>query len=104
MNGCTFCEIVAGRSPSYRVLEDEHTVAFLDIAPASPGHTLVVPREHAADVWTISESAHAQVARMAHRVAALVKAALAPDGVHRPGRRAGGLPLPHARGAAAARR
>ncbi|GLZ11202.1 hypothetical protein Acsp04_14370 [Actinomadura sp. NBRC 104425] len=82
VSDCTFCEIVAGRLPSYRVLEDEHTVAFLDIAPASPGHTLVVPREHAADVWTISETAHAHVAGMVHRVAALVKAALAPDGVN----------------------
>ncbi|TDB88503.1 HIT family protein [Actinomadura sp. KC216] len=91
MDECTFCGIVAGRLPSHRVLEDEHTVAFLDIAPASPGHTLVVPREHAADVWTISEAAHAHVARMVHRVAALVKAALVPDGlniVHSTGRAA----------------
>lgn len=57
-------------------------MAFLDIAPASPGHTLVVPREHAADVWTISETTHTNVARMVHRVAALVKAALTPDGVN----------------------
>ncbi|WUI01909.1 HIT family protein [Spirillospora sp. NBC_00431] len=82
MSDCTFCEITAGRLPSYRVLEDEYTVAFLDIAPASPGHTLVVPREHAADVWTISETTHTNVARMVHRVAALVKAALTPDGVN----------------------
>ncbi len=57
-------------------------MAFLDIAPAAPGHTLVVPREHAADIWTISEPVHEAVARMAHRVAALVKATLAPDGVN----------------------
>jgi diadenosine tetraphosphate (Ap4A) HIT family hydrolase len=36
MNDCTFCEIVAGRLPSFRVLEDEHTLAFLDIRPVSP--------------------------------------------------------------------
>ncbi|MEU8124676.1 HIT domain-containing protein [Spirillospora sp. NPDC049024] len=82
MKDCAFCGIVAGRLPSYRVLEDERTVAFLDIAPAAPGHTLVVPREHAADIWTISELAHEAVSRMVHRVAALVKAALAPDGVN----------------------
>lgn len=82
VNDCTFCKIILGRLPSYRVLEDQYTVAFLDIAPASRGHTLVVPREHAEDVWTISETAHAHVARMVHRVAALVKAALAPDGVN----------------------
>ncbi|GLZ06950.1 protein hit [Actinomadura sp. NBRC 104412] len=82
MNDCTFCAIVAGRLPSYRVLEDEHTVAFLDIAPASRGHTLVVPREHTPDVWAISEETHAHVAGMVHRVSALVKAAFAPDGVN----------------------
>lgn len=65
MDDCTFCGIVAGRLPSFRVLEDEHTLAFLDIRPASRGHTLVVPREHAPDIWTISEAAHGRVARSA---------------------------------------
>jgi histidine triad (HIT) family protein len=82
VSDCTFCKIVAGQLPSYRVLEDEHTVAFLDVAPASRGHTLIVPREHARDVWTISEAVHGHVARMVHRVCALVKTALAPDGVN----------------------
>jgi histidine triad (HIT) family protein len=82
MNDCTFCEVVAGRLPSFRVLEDEHTVAFLDIRPLSPGHTLVVPREHARDVWTISEGSHGHVARMVHRVCALMKTTLGPDGVN----------------------
>lgn len=57
-------------------------MAFLDIAPASRGHTLVVPREHARDVWEISEAAHGHVARMVHRVSALVRAALTPEGVN----------------------
>ncbi|KAB8190651.1 HIT domain-containing protein [Nonomuraea phyllanthi] len=82
MDDCTFCGIVAGRLPSFRVLEDEHTLAFLDIRPASRGHTLVVPREHAPGIWAISEAAHGRVARMVHRVAALLKAALDPDGVN----------------------
>jgi histidine triad (HIT) family protein len=82
VNGRTFCEIVAGRVPSYRVLEDEHTMAFLDIMPASAGHTLVVPRVHARDVWEISMDSHGQVAGMVHRVAALLKTALAPEGAN----------------------
>lgn len=91
MNDCTFCEIAAGRLPSFRVLQDEHTVAFLDLRPASRGHTLVVPREHARDIWEISDAMHGRVARMVHRVSALVKAGLAPDGVN----------VRHATGAAA---
>ncbi|MEO3808227.1 HIT family protein [Sphaerisporangium sp. B11E5] len=82
MSDCAFCEIVAGRLPSYRVLEDEHTLAFLDIRPASPGHTLVVPRVHARDLWEISEVSHGKVADMVRRVAALLRTTLAPDGVN----------------------
>ncbi|MGP3913727.1 HIT domain-containing protein [Nonomuraea sp. 10N515B] len=69
VSDCTFCKIVAGRLPSYRVLQDEHTLAFLNIRPASLGHTLVVPRVHARDVWEISEVSHSKVADMVHRVA-----------------------------------
>ena len=82
VSDCIFCEIAAGRQPSYRVLEDRHTLAFLDIRPASRGHTLVVPREHARDLWEISEHAHGQVAAMVHRVARLLSSALSPDGVN----------------------
>ena len=44
MNGCLFCKIVKGEIPSYKVYEDENTLAFLDINPEGLGHTLVVPR------------------------------------------------------------
>jgi histidine triad (HIT) family protein len=43
---CAFCAIVAGERPAHRVLDDEVAVAFLDIRPLFPGHTLVVPRDH----------------------------------------------------------
>jgi histidine triad (HIT) family protein len=43
---CPFCEIVAGRQPAHVVLDDEVAVAFLDVRPLFPGHTLLVPREH----------------------------------------------------------
>ena len=43
---CLFCAIVSGEIPSRRVYEDEHAVAFLDLAPLHRGHTLVVPRRH----------------------------------------------------------
>ena len=89
---CIFCEIAAGRQPSYRVLEDEHTVAFLNIRPAAPGHTLVVPRAHVEDLWQIPEAVHAQVAAMVHRVARLLNTALTPEGMnvkHNTGRVAG---------------
>lgn len=43
---CTFCEIVAGERPAHVVLDDEAAVAFLDVRPLFPGHTLLVPRQH----------------------------------------------------------
>jgi histidine triad (HIT) family protein len=43
---CTFCEILAGRLPAHVVLDDEVALAFLDMRPLFPGHTLLVPREH----------------------------------------------------------
>jgi histidine triad (HIT) family protein len=44
--GCRFCDIIAGDRAAHMVLEDDVAVAFLDIRPLFPGHTLVVPREH----------------------------------------------------------
>ena len=46
MEDCIFCKIVKGEIPATKVYEDEHTIAFLDIAPAAQGHTLVIPKEH----------------------------------------------------------
>lgn len=57
MNACVFCEIVAGRRPAEKVYEDEHFIAFLDIRPRSPGHTLVVPKLHVRWVWDVEPQA-----------------------------------------------
>src|ERR687886_122252 len=66
---CIFCKIVAGEVPSTRVDEDERTVAFMDVNPATRGHVLVVPREHAADLLAIGQEDLAACAAMAQRVA-----------------------------------
>jgi histidine triad (HIT) family protein len=79
---CIFCKVVSGESPAYRVVEDDRCVAFLDIAPANPGHCLVVPRRHVANVWEISSETYEHVARMVHRVAVLLRAVLSPDGMN----------------------
>jgi histidine triad (HIT) family protein len=56
---CIFCKILAGQIPCARVYEDEHTLAFIDIAPFERGHTLVIPRVHAPRLVDLSE-AHLQ--------------------------------------------
>ena len=82
MDDCAFCAIVAGQEPAHRLLEDEHTVSFLNIAPATTGHALVVPRRHADGLWDLEDEEHAQVARAASRVARLLRVALDPAGVN----------------------
>jgi histidine triad (HIT) family protein len=79
---CIFCKIVAGELPSLVVAEDDRTVAFLDVAPATPGHTVVVPREHHRDLLTIDADALAACAAMAQRVAGLVSDRLGAAGVN----------------------
>jgi histidine triad (HIT) family protein len=61
--GCVFCSIVAGRSPAYRVYEDEATVAFLDLFPFTRGHLLVVPRGHAARLTDYSAEEQSALVR-----------------------------------------
>ncbi|MCA1696058.1 MAG: HIT family protein [Actinobacteria bacterium] len=66
---CIFCRIVAGELPAQVVAEDERTVAFMDIAPANPGHLLVIPRRHAANLLEIEPRDLRDVAVMAQRLA-----------------------------------
>ncbi|WP_340688023.1 HIT domain-containing protein [Amycolatopsis coloradensis] len=79
---CVFCEIAAGREGAGRVLfEDERTIAFLDHTAVMPGHTLVIPRAHAADLWEISAEDAAAVMRTVHSMAARIREVLRPDGL-----------------------
>ena len=79
---CAFCKIIAGEIPSFRLFEDEATIAFMDINPANEGHALVIPREHAADLYSVSEEALARTAGTARKVAAAVAKTLNPDGLN----------------------
>ncbi len=50
---CVFCKIIKGEIPSFKIYEDDIAIAFLDIRPLNPGHTLVIPRKHYRWVWDI---------------------------------------------------
>jgi histidine triad (HIT) family protein len=79
---CIFCKIVAGELPAQIVAEDERTVAFMDISPATRGHLLVVPRNHARDIVAVEpddlQATMAAVQRMARRVSEC----FSPDGIN----------------------
>jgi histidine triad (HIT) family protein len=79
---CLFCKIVAGEVPSTRVHEDERTVAFMDINPATRGHLLVIPRAHARDLLVVAPEDLAACAHAAQRLAGLAIERLGAGGVN----------------------
>ncbi|MBI2030977.1 HIT family protein [Candidatus Kaiserbacteria bacterium] len=82
MNNCLFCKIVRGEIPIFKVYEDDATLAFLDIHPVAPGHTLVVPKTHATNIFDISSESWAAVAEITRKVAIAIERALEADGVN----------------------
>jgi histidine triad (HIT) family protein len=79
---CIFCKIVAGELPATIVDEDERTLSFMDIAPATRGHALIVPREHSRDLLSIDADDLAAVGLAAQRLARRVTDRLGADGVN----------------------
>ena len=78
---CIFCGIVAGSRPCHKVIETEAALAFMDIHPASEGHTLVIPKRHCETVFDITDEDMRAVAALVRRVAAAIRTQLAPDGL-----------------------
>jgi histidine triad (HIT) family protein len=79
---CIFCAIAASDAPAHRVVEDDETVAFLDINPVTRGHTLVVPRAHAEGVWDLASDDAAAVMRTGWQVALMIGNTLRPEGLN----------------------
>jgi histidine triad (HIT) family protein len=79
---CLFCKIVAGEIPSERVAEDERTLAFMDINPATRGHALVIPRRHAANLLEIDPEDLAATVAAAQRLVRTASERLGADGVN----------------------
>jgi histidine triad (HIT) family protein len=76
--GCIFCAIVAGKAPAHRVAEDEQALAFLDLFPVSDGHTLVIPKDHAENVFEMQDGPMRAVAARAPRAPRANRAQRAP--------------------------
>ena len=81
MDGCIFCDIVKGVIPNFTVYEDDVVLAFEDINPISEGHTLIIPKRHAENIWEIPEKDLAAVTLAAKKVAYGIQEALNPAGV-----------------------
>ncbi|EFK06732.1 histidine triad domain protein [delta proteobacterium NaphS2] len=81
MDDCIFCKIIKGEAPCFKVYEDEKVVAFEDINPATEGHTLIVPKEHAENLYEISPESLAAVHVASRKVIHGIRKALNPVGV-----------------------
>ena len=79
---CLFCKIIKGEIPSTKVYEDEHSYAFLNIKPINPGHTLLVPKKHFANLYEMPDEVLANLAPTIKKLAIAVKKAVGADGIN----------------------
>ena len=79
---CIFCKIVAGEIPSEKVYEDEWSLAFLDINPVHPGHTLVIPKDHFENIYTTPDETLCRLIITVKKVALAIKDAVDADGIN----------------------
>lgn len=88
-----FTKIIKGEIPSHKIYEDEHTLAFLDIYPVQPGHTLVIPKKPVEFVWDLADEDYQAVMATAKKVALRLRDIL---GTKYVGERIVGVDVPHA--------
>jgi histidine triad (HIT) family protein len=76
MSDCIFCKIIAGEIPSEKVWEDEKFIAFLDINPVNPGHTLLIPKEHVDYLFDVDDPLYSEMFLAAKKVSGPLKKAM----------------------------
>lgn len=80
MAGCIFCAIVAGEHDAAIVYEDEHSLAFLDVRPLFPGHSLLVPRQHHETLGDLPAERVEPLFMAARRLSVVVRDAMGAEG------------------------
>jgi len=81
MEGCIFCKIVRGEIPCFKILEDDRVLSFADVNPINTGHTLIIPKRHAENIWEIDGEDLAAIHRASLNIAKAMKTSLNPDGI-----------------------
>ncbi|MCR4841493.1 MAG: HIT family protein [Lachnospiraceae bacterium] len=82
MSDCIFCKIANGEIPSATVYEDDNFRAILDIAPSHKGHTIILPKIHAANIFELPEDIAKGIFPVAKKVATAIKETTGCDGVN----------------------
>lgn len=75
-DSCIFCKIIRGEIPSHKVYEDEKTLAFLDINPTAPGHTLLIPKAHVSNVEDLALEDAESLFRALHTIVGGIQKAM----------------------------
>ena len=81
-NDCLFCKIIASEIPSTKIYEDDICYAFLDLHPVNIGHTLIVPKVHANNLYDTPDTTIAHMATVTKKLSVAVKNALNADGIN----------------------
>lgn len=81
MHDCIFCKIIRGEIPSFKVYEDDRVFAFMDINPISNGHTLIIPKVHAENIWEMTPEDLSAVMGAAKKIGEAIREALQPEGM-----------------------
>ena len=76
MTDCLFCRIIQGDIPSTKVYEDEAVYAFLDLSQVTPGHTLVIPKQHVSDIFEYDQELAAKVFSRIPKIARAIEKGL----------------------------
>ena len=82
MEETLFTKIIERKVPAEIIYEDDDTVAFLDINPINPGHTLVVPKKPARNILDVDEASWAAVMKTVHKLSGIVREATGADGIN----------------------
>jgi histidine triad (HIT) family protein len=93
MEDSLFTKIINGEIPSHKIYEDDQTLAFLDIYPSMPGHTLVVPKQQIETIWDLEDSDYAALLATVQKVARHLREQLPQQYV---GVKVVGVDVPHA--------
>ena len=81
MDDCIFCKIVSGEAESSKVYEDEDVIGFLDLHPINQGHTLVISKKHATNIYDISIQDLEKISQVTQKLAIRIKKVLNADGI-----------------------
>ncbi len=82
MENCIFCKIVNGEIDSEKIYENENVLAFLDIFPATEGHTIIIPKKHYEDIFNIPKDVLKENIEVAQKISFLLKEKLGAEGIN----------------------